>query len=82
MKETNTVAARRRRFLLRLEKKMALANNSIPLGNCKGLTGIKIGALVESIGKTLYELCQNECFLEDFLHILETSDGTPRNHLS
>lgn len=66
---------------MRLEKKMALANNSIPLGNCNGLKKMEIGALVESIGITLYELCQNKCFLEDFLYILDTSDGTPRNHL-
>lgn len=38
-------------------------------------------ALIQLIGAQVLDLCvKSECFLEDFEHILETSDGTPKSH--
>lgn len=50
----------------------------IPLPKC--YDELSANALAQMMGYLVLNLCaENECFLEDFKYILETSDGTPKS---
>lgn len=62
-----------RKCALRLCKKLYAAR----LIDCpKGMDKASLSNISLAIGLQVLDLCNNECFLEDFEHILETSDGT------
>ena len=44
----------------------------------KGMDKASLCNIAYAIGLQVLDLCNNECFLEDFEHLLETSDGTPK----
>lgn len=68
---------RTRKRALRLCKKLYAAR----LIDCpKGMDKASLSSNISfAIGLQVLDLCNNECFLEDFEHILETSDGTPKS---
>ena len=45
----------------------------------KGMDKASLSNISLAIGLQVLDLCNNERFLEDFEHILETSDGTPKS---
>ena len=65
-----------RKCALRLCKKLYDAR----LLDCpKGMDKASLCNIAYAIGLQVLDLCNNECFLEDFEHLLETSDGTPKS---
>ena len=66
---------RARKRALRLCKKLYAARL---IDYPKGMDKASLCNIAYAIGLQVLDLCNNECFLEDFEHILETSDGTPK----
>ena len=65
-----------RKCALRLCKKLYDAR----LVDCpNGMDKASLCNIAYAIGLQVLDLCNNECFLEDFEHLLETSDGTPKS---
>ena len=44
----------------------------------KGMDKASLCNIAYAIGLQILDLCNNECLREEFEHILETSDGTPK----